>query len=197
LPLERAARALVLGAVLLLGWAALLALGAGFRSEPGRASLRVVLLDASASVTRGRLDGRRALREALLEEVGRARAEGQDLAVVRVQDHAEVTVPPAASEAVAARLLRPGSRDELLGASADDGATDLASGLRLAEGLLAEGERRPPGMVVVLGDGLGTGTDDPRPAIGSRSVRSGPAPAPMRPWSRCMPPRGCLWASGS
>lgn len=165
MPLERAARALVLGAVLLLGWAALLALGAGFRSEPGRASLRVVLLDASASVTRGRLDGRRALREALLEEVGRARAEGQDLAVVRVQDHAEVTVPPAASEAVAARLLRPGSRDELLGASADDGATDLASGLRLAEGLLAEGERRPPGMVVVLGDGLGTGADDPRPAV--------------------------------
>lgn len=165
--LERAARALVLGAVLLLGWAALLALGAGFHSAPGRPALRVVLLDASASVTRGRLDGRRALREALLEEVERARAAGEDLAVVRIQDHAEVTVPPAPAEAVAARLLRPGSRDELLGASADDGATDLAAGLRLAEGLLGEGERRPPGVVVVLGDGLGTGGEDPR-AVAAR-----------------------------
>ncbi|MBL6721376.1 MAG: VWA domain-containing protein [Planctomycetes bacterium] len=164
MPLERAARALVLGAVLLLGWAALLALGAGFRSAPGRPALRVVLLDASASVTRGRIDGRRALREALLEEVEHARTEGQDLAVVRVQDHAEVTIPPMAPEALAARLLRPGSRDELLGASADDGATDLAAGLRLAEALLEEGERRPPGAVVVLGDGLGTGAEDPRRA---------------------------------
>ena len=161
---ERSARALVLGAATLLGWGALLAWGGGLRSEPDRPALRVVLLDASASVTRGRVDGRRALREELLRQLRTAEEAGEDLAVVRVQRGASVACPPAPAVEAAQRLLRPDAGDDLLGRALDDGATDLAGALELAAELLAEGGERAPGTVVVVGDGLGTSRDPRRAA---------------------------------
>ena len=177
---ERSARALVLGAATLLGWGALLAWGGGLRSEPDRPALRVVLLDASASVTRGRVDGRRALREELLRQLRTAEEAGEDLAVVRVQRGASVACSPAPAAEAAQRLLRPDAGDDLLGRALDDGATDLAGALELAAELLAEGGERAPGTVVVVGDGLG-----PRAIRVARPRRSRrPGTRPCGP-SRC------------
>ena len=114
-------------------------------------------------MTRGRVDGRKALREELLHQLRTAEAAGEDLAVVRVQRSASLACPPVTAAEAAERLLRPGAGDELLGRGLDDGATELAGALELAAGLLAEGAPRAPGTVVLVGDGLGT-SRDARPA---------------------------------
>ncbi|MEE2939188.1 MAG: vWA domain-containing protein, partial [Planctomycetota bacterium] len=151
--------ALVLGALLL----ALGGLAAWIGAPTGEATdqdapppVRALLVDLSASITRSRP-------AAAIDLVGQL--EAQALAATRAGE--EVLLITFATGAT--RRFGPGSAEGFLEALRGEGAgwlappdADLASDVAAAAGLarsVITAERRPPGRVVLMGDGRWTGAD--------------------------------------
>lgn len=169
----------------LCGCAALALAGALFLVRPASGApplplLRVCLVDASASVARAP-DWLGWVRGALREEARAAQRAGEELAVAVHGEGAAVGFRPGPPRAFLARLdgglETPFDPRALVG----DGATDLAAAATIAEGLLGD-SRRPPGRLVLLGEGTFTGAD-PGPTL-ARLVRAGHGFARVLPRAR-------------
>jgi len=163
--------ALVLGAALLAiaGIAALLGADEDGPPPDALAPRTVVVADVSASVTRMRGAAALWLARAIRAAAAEAVARGDEVAVVTVAAEATRRFGPSSDAAGLDELLR-----ERLGAWAagDDAAalsTDLDAGAALAVELLREGGR-PPGTVVLVGDGVHTGAGDPEARLDDAAV---------------------------
>jgi len=128
-------------------------------------SVRVCLVDASASARRCRAGWLRWARATLRDESLAAAAAGQELAVISFGARARLRFGPAEAATFTDALLgHDGPPFDPAGEIADDGASALAQALRVASSLVLAPDRRP-GEVVLLGEGAFTG-EDPRALLG-------------------------------
>ncbi|MEM7310557.1 MAG: VWA domain-containing protein [Planctomycetota bacterium] len=180
-------RAVAAVGALLLGLAAWLLLPRPAASEVREPAVRALLVDASASVVRRRpgwlpwirAELARQAQLAVEDEGGAA----QQLAVVVFGADVAVRFGPGAPAELIARLeARAGAPFDT--AAEDDGASALAGALEVAAGWTAAATR-PPGEVILLGDGGWTGAN-PAPWLGRLAaagvaVRHAPPPPATRP----------------
>jgi hypothetical protein len=158
MPRLAAARNALIGAgALLVAVAAWRLLPRSGPSDVREPAVRVVVVDASASVVRRRPGWLPWVRARIADEARAAGAAGEHAALIVFAADVELRAPPGPPELLLARLagragapLDPGMRA--------DGASDLAGALDVAAGLVRD-PRRPPGAVVLLGDALATGRD--------------------------------------
>ena len=139
---------------------------------PDAPPAHVVLVDASASATRGRASWPRFVRQRLAAECARAAERGADLAVVRFAGDVVVDHPP--GDAARFREWLEGRGREPwppVLEPARQNATELAGALEVAAGIAAD-PLRAPGEVVVLSDGTYTG-EDPRAALEALALTPG------------------------
>lgn len=174
----RRARVLALAGCAVLALAGALFLVRPASDEPTRPPVRACLVDASAGVSRAP-DWLGWVRAALREEVRAAERAGEEVLVAVYGEGAAVGFHPGAPRVFLGRL--DGGLDTPFDPRTlvSDGATDLAAATEIAEGVLDD-PRRPPGRLVLLGDGAHTGAD-PGPAL-ARLARAGHG-------LRCVPPR--------
>jgi len=151
------------GAIALALAAWLLAPGAS-PEDAREPALRVVVVDASASVVRRRPSWLPWARARIADEARDALASGEDAALIVFANGAEVRVPPGPADALLAALAGTADRAPLEPALRADGASDLTSALEVALVLVVD-PARPPGTVVLLGDATSTGRD-PTGALG-------------------------------
>ena len=147
---------LALGAALatLAGLSSLVGSRTGPQREPTAPPVRAVLLDQSASVTRGRPGWRRWAIRQLASEGRRAAAAGEDVAVVTFARGAELRFGPSPAAAFSEALAGGDAAAWLEPPLAGDLETDLGAAARVALEAVG-GEERPPGTLVLLGDGRG------------------------------------------
>lgn len=161
-----------LAAAALLGAGAWLARPTSDRdARPTRPPLRAVLLDSSASAVALRPDWRASAVRALAEEARAAEAAGEDILVVAYAGEVARTFVAGRPALLLERLAGRGDAPfqplaALPGAGAALG-TDLAGALAVAAEALAE-PGRPPGRVIVIGEG--TATDDGPTAAAGRGL---------------------------
>ena len=173
---------LALGAALAL-LAALSALLGGREDEseaPGDAQLRAILLDRSASATRGRPGWPRWAVQQLASEAREAIELGDDVALVTFASGVERRFGPASGAEFLAALRGGEAASWLDLAAAGDLGSDLAGASESALEAIAGGDR-PPGTVVILGDGRGASGSPPAALMDPRvgEVRLIPPPAAL------------------
>jgi len=179
--------------------------------EPGDARLRAILLDRSASATRGRPGWPRWAVQQLAAEARAAIEVGDDVLLVTFARGVERRFGPAAGEEFLA-ALRGGEAGPWLDLpDAGDLGSDLEGASELALEAIAGGDR-PPGAVVLVGDGRGASGAPPAalmdPRVGDLrllpppealladvGVRAAHVPARAEPGAR-VPVRLDLFAEG-
>lgn len=181
------ARVLWLGAALLLiaGVGALASRDVSAPEDAGRRAVTVLLVDTSASVVRTRDDAPRRMVRAVREGARAARERGHDLALVTFDVAPALRHGPADPRDFEDVLRASGAQWFQRAADGGGPASDLAAAVRLAARVMADvppggdGGPRPPGTLVVMGDGESTGEDPARalahPAIGT-VIWSAPGP---------------------
>ncbi len=121
-------------------------------ADPGDAAVRALLLDRSASATRGRPGWPRWAIQRLAEEARGAAASGEDIVLVAFDRGVERRFGPAGADEFMAGLRRGDASKWLRSSTAGDLGTDLVGAAEVALEAITDGER-PPGEVVILGDG--------------------------------------------
>lgn len=173
------AELLALGAALALlaALSALLGVKEDASEEPGDSSLRAILLDRSASATRGRPGWPRWAIQQLAAEARGAIEDGEDVLLITFSREVERRFGPASGAELLA-ALRDGEAGTWLDLADPGGlGSDLEGASDLALEAIASGDR-PAGTVVLLGDGRGTSGAPPAALMDPRvcEVRLVPPP---------------------
>lgn len=137
---------------LLAALSALLGGGEGVAEAPGDARLRAILLDRSASVTRGRPGWPRWAVQQLAAEARDAIEVGDDVLLVTFASGVERCFGPAPGAEFLSALRGGEAASWLDHSAAGDLGSDLEGASRSALEAIASGDR-PAGSVVLLGDG--------------------------------------------
>jgi len=151
-------------------------------ADPGDAAVRALLLDRSASATRGRPGWRRWAIQRLAEEARGAAESGEDIVLVAFDRGVERRFGPAGADEFMAGLRGGDAAGWLRSSTAGDLGTDLVGAAEVALEAITDGER-PPGEVVILGDGRAATGEIPAALLDPmvRGIRLVEPPASLLP----------------
>jgi len=150
--------------------------------DPGDAAIRALLLDRSASATRGRPGWQRWAIQRLAAEARGAAENGEDIVLVAFDRGVERRFGPASADEFMGWLRRGDAAGGLRSSTAGDLGTDLVGASEVALEVIGGGDR-PPGEVVILGDGRAAAGQLPEALLDPmvRAVRLVEPPAALLP----------------